>query len=190
MMEGINQVLQRIHTIEDKFSPKNFNNYKFQAYVDQAMKQKNGEINSKAKTGNAATMANKSVASNTASADIASLIDQAAHKYGVDPSLVNAVAKTESNYTADAVSDAGAVGIMQLMPATADSLGVKNIYDPRDNIEGGVKYIKQLLNTFDGDVSKAVAAYNAGPQAVKNYNGIPPYAETQNYVRKVLDLYS
>ncbi|MBP2633960.1 MAG: Lytic transglycosylase catalytic, partial [Firmicutes bacterium] len=72
----------------------------------------------------------------------------------------------------------------------ASSLGVTNIYDPRDNIEGGVKYIKQLLNTFDGDVSKAVAAYNAGPQAVKNYNGVPPYAETQNYVKKVLDLYS
>ena len=83
-------------------------------------------------------------------------------RYGVDAKLVDAVAKTESNYSPTAVSEVGAVGIMQLMPDTASSLGVNNIYDPKENIEGGVKYIKQLLNTFDGDVKKAVAAYNAG----------------------------
>ncbi|MDF2565445.1 MAG: Lytic transglycosylase catalytic [Massilibacillus sp.] len=185
MMEGISQVLQRISNIEDQFSPNKASNHKFQSYMDGAMNPKIGQNSSKTN----GELANKAVATN-APADINSLINQSAHKYGVDPKLVSAVAQTESNYTQNAVSDAGAVGVMQLMPDTASSLGVTNIYDPRDNIEGGVKYIKQLLNTFDGDVSKAVAAYNAGPQAVKNYNGVPPYAETQNYVKKVLDLYS
>jgi len=185
MMEGISQVLQRISNIEDRFSSNKASGHGFQAYMDGAMSSKTSQIGSQ-KDGGAA---GKTIATN-APADIKSLINQSAHKYGVDPKLVSAVAQAESNYTPNAVSDAGAVGVMQLMPDTASSLGVTNIYDPRDNIEGGVKYIKQLLNTFDGDVSKAVAAYNAGPQAVKNYNGVPPYAETQNYVKKVLDLYS
>ncbi|MBP2629403.1 MAG: Lytic transglycosylase catalytic [Firmicutes bacterium] len=185
MMEGISQVLQRIINIEDRFSPnKAIKNSKFQSYVDGAMNTKVNQNSSTLKANDG-----KSAATN-APADINALINQSAQKYGIDPKLVSAVAKAESNYTPNAVSDAGAVGVMQLMPDTASSLGVTNIYDPRDNIEGGVKYIKQLLNTFDGDVSKAVAAYNAGPQAVKNYNGVPPYAETQNYVKKVLDLYS
>lgn len=185
MMEGISQVLQRITNIEDRFSPnKASKNNKFQSYVDGAMNTKVNQNSSTLKANSS-----KSVATN-APANINTLINQSAQKYGVDPKLVSAVAQAESNYTPNAVSDAGAVGVMQLMPDTASSLGVTNIYDPRDNIEGGVKYIKQLLNTFDGDVSKAVAAYNAGPQAVKNYNGVPPYAETQNYVKKVLDLYS
>ena len=123
------------------------------------------------------------------SKDIESMILQSAKKYGVDPRLVSAVAETESNYRPDAVSSAGAVGVMQLMPETASSLGVQNIYDPGQNIDGGVKYLKEMLSDFNGDVRKAVAAYNAGPQAVKEYNGVPPYAETQNYVNKVLDLY-
>lgn len=185
MMEGISQVLQRITNIEDRFSPnKASKNNKFQSYVDGAMNTKVNQNSSTLKANGS-----KSVATN-APANINALINQSSQKYGVDPKLVSAVAQAESNYTPNAVSDAGAVGVMQLMPDTASSLGVTNIYDPRDNIEGGVKYIKQLLNTFDGDVSKAVAAYNAGPQAVKNYNGVPPYAETQNYVKKVLDLYS
>jgi len=185
MMEGISQVLQRISNIEDRFSSNKASNLKFESYMDGAISAQPSQNVSKANGG----VASKNIATN-APTDIKSLINQSAHKYGVDPKLVSAVAQTESNYTPNAVSDAGAVGVMQLMPDTASSLGVTNIYDPRDNIEGGVKYIKQLLNTFDGDVSKAVAAYNAGPQAVKNYNGVPPYAETQNYVKKVLDLYS
>ncbi len=123
------------------------------------------------------------------SAQIDNFIKQAASKYGVDAKLVSAIAEVESNYHSDAVSNVGAVGVMQLMPSTAASLGVHNPYDAKENIEGGTKYIKQLLGDFNGDVSKAVAAYNAGPAAVKKYKGIPPYAETRNYVTKVLDLY-
>ena len=115
-------------------------------------------------------------------------IADAAAEFGVDPKLVAACAQVESSYSQDSVSDAGAVGVMQLMPDTADALGV-NARDRRDNIRGGAKYLRQLLDMFDGDVDKAVAAYNAGPQAVKDYGGIPPYAETQNHVKKVKEAY-
>ena len=115
-------------------------------------------------------------------------IRQAAGKYGVDPKLVSAVAEVESGFHQGAVSATGAVGVMQLMPETAESLGV-NPYDAAQNINGGAQYLKQMLDTFDGDVRKAVAAYNAGPEAVKEYGGVPPYSETQQYVSSVLDLY-
>lgn len=120
--------------------------------------------------------------------DTNSMLAAAARKYNVDPRLAAAVAQTESGGNQDAVSSAGAVGVMQLMPETAAALGV-NPYDKQQNIEGGVKYLRQMMDTFGGDVRKAVAAYNAGPQAVRDYGGIPPYRETQNYVNKVLDIY-
>ena len=115
-------------------------------------------------------------------------IRQAAGKFGVDPKLVSAVAEVESGFQQGAVSATGAVGVMQLMPETAESLGV-NPYDAAQNINGGAQYLKQMLDTFDGDGRKAVAAYNAGPEAVKEYGGVPPYSETQQYVSSVLDLY-
>ena len=115
-------------------------------------------------------------------------IRQAAGKFGVDPKLVSAVAEVESGFQQGAVSATGAVGVMQLMPETAESLGV-NPYDAAQNINGGAQYLKQMMDTFDGDVRKAVAAYNAGPEAVKEYGGVPPYSETQQYVSSVLDLY-
>lgn len=120
--------------------------------------------------------------------DTDSMIAAAARKYNVDPRLAAAVAQTESGGNQEAVSPAGAVGVMQLMPETAAGLGV-NPYDKQQNIEGGVRYLRQMMDTFGGDVQKAIAAYNAGPQAVKDYNGVPPYRETQNYVNKVLDIY-
>ena len=119
---------------------------------------------------------------------LSSLIESAAQKYKVDPKLVAAVAEGESNGRQEAVSSVGAIGVMQLMPDTAASLGV-DPYDKQQNIEGGTKYLRQMLDTFGGDLKKAVAAYNAGPGAVKAYGGIPPYKETQNYVSKVLDIY-
>ena len=116
------------------------------------------------------------------------IIEAAAAKYNVDANLVKAIATAESGWDQSAISPVGAIGVMQLMPETANALGV-NPYDENENIEGGAKYIRQMLDTFDGNVRKAVAAYNAGPGAVKRYGGVPPYSETQNYVGRVLDLY-
>ena len=111
---------------------------------------------------------------------------QASAKYGVDENLLKSVAKAESSFNPSAISNAGAVGIMQLMPDTAKELGVKDSFDPYENIMGGAKYLSQMLKQFNGNVSYALAGYNAGPDAVTKYNGIPPYAETQNYVTTVL----
>lgn len=119
-------------------------------------------------------------------ADLDAIFDEAASTFGVSVNLLKSIAQAESNFTADAVSHAGAVGIMQLMPATAASLGVTNSYDPRENIMGGAKYISQLLSRYDGNTSLALAAYNAGSGNVDKYGGIPPFTETQNYVQKVL----
>lgn len=135
-----------------------------------------------------ATAADASGRLSGASNETTRFIQEAAAKYGLDSRLVAAVAEAESSGNQSEVSEAGAVGVMQLMPDTAAALGV-NPYDEKQNIEGGAHYLRQMLDSFGGDMKKAIAAYNAGPQAVKDYGGVPPYAETQNYVNKVLDLY-
>jgi hypothetical protein len=117
------------------------------------------------------------------------LIAKTADKHHVDPKLLHAVIQAESAYNPSAVSSAGAVGLMQLMPATAARFGVTDRYDPIQNIEGGTRYLKHLLHLFNSDLRLAVAAYNAGENAViRNHNSIPPYAETQHYVSEVLSL--
>jgi soluble lytic murein transglycosylase-like protein len=114
------------------------------------------------------------------------IIDSCALRYGVDKSLVKAVIQAESGYNPNAVSSKGAAGLMQLMPKTAQDLKVANSFDPTENIRGGVRYLKFLLDTFKGDVPLALAAYNSGLSNVARYGGIPPYEETRNYVGKVL----
>lgn len=178
MMDGIGKVLQRIGTIEYRFmqSSQSFGN--FSGVYANAIQESSARDN----------IAQQQTA-NSSSGDIKKMIQISAQKYGLDPKLAMAVAQVESNYSPQVVSAAGAVGVMQLMPDTAKGLGVRNIHDPRENIDGGVAYLKQLLTGFDGNVTKAVAAYNAGAQAVKSYNGVPPYPETRNYVDKVMKAY-
>jgi soluble lytic murein transglycosylase-like protein len=117
------------------------------------------------------------------------LIQTVSSQYSVDAELVKAMVQVESNYNPWAVSPKGARGLMQLMPATAIRYGVREIFDPQQNVDGGVRYLRDLLNLFSGDLTLTIAAYNAGEGAVQKYNDVPDYEETQNYVRKVLALY-
>src|SRR5918992_1493938 len=112
-------------------------------------------------------------------------ITAAARKHGIDPALLAGLVRQESNFDPTAGSPAGARGLTQLMPATAAGLGVTDVTDPVQALDGGARYLKQQLDAFGGDITKALAAYNAGPGAVQRYDGVPPYAETQNYVKKV-----
>ena len=114
------------------------------------------------------------------------LVAQNADIWQVDPALIKSVIANESSFNANATSPVGAQGLMQLMPETAASLGVRNPYDPAQNVAGGTRYLRSLLDRFNGDTRLAVAAYNAGPNAVEKYGDVPPYAETQNYVKNVL----
>lgn len=116
-------------------------------------------------------------------------ISEAAARHNVDPNLVRAMIKVESNFNPAAVSRKGAMGLMQLMPGTARSLNVTNPFDPQQNVDAGVRHLKGLLENFGGDVSLSLAAYNAGQGAVTRNRGIPPYSETRNYVRRITDLY-
>jgi soluble lytic murein transglycosylase-like protein len=120
---------------------------------------------------------------------LSSAIHDAARAHGVDPRLVAAVARRESGFNASIVSNKGACGIMQLMPATAQYLGVRNVFDARENIFGGTRYLRTLLDTFHGDLDLALAAYNAGPGAVEKHKGVPPYRETRAYVAAVRRTY-
>ncbi|HEV7162196.1 MAG TPA: lytic transglycosylase domain-containing protein [Solirubrobacteraceae bacterium] len=115
-----------------------------------------------------------------------SLVEAAAQRYGIEPAVLHGLIQQESGFDPSAQSSAGASGLTQLMPATASSMGVSNPLNPAESIEGGARYLSQLMSEFSGNTTDALAAYNAGPGAVKQYGGVPPYAETQSYVTKVL----
>lgn len=112
-------------------------------------------------------------------------IKNVAAKYGVEAPLIHSIILAESNYNEFAISSKGAVGLMQLMPETARDYGVKNLYNPTENIEGGVRYLKHLMDYYNRDLELSLAAYNAGPEAVAKYGGVPPYPETKRYIKKV-----
>ncbi len=117
------------------------------------------------------------------------LIESIAKDYGLESSLIHSIIRTESNYDPNAVSSKGAVGLMQLMPETAEKYGVKDLYDPRQNIVGGVKYLRDLIDSFGRKTDYVLAAYNAGHNAIKKYGGIPPFPETKRFIQKVKTTY-
>lgn len=125
----------------------------------------------------------------TSKSQIMNMISKVCEKHGVDEKLVKALIKQESGFNAKATSKVGAMGLMQLMPATAKGLGVQDAYNPLQNVDGGVRYLKSMLNKYNGNIILALAAYNAGPGAVDKYDGVPPYPETQNYVKNILANY-
>lgn len=135
------------------------------------------------------TRAFASARSTTPPPEIDKLVEQTAKRYEVDPKLIRAIIQVESDFDSRAVSNKGAMGLMQLIPATAQRFGVDNPFNAKQNIEGGVNYLKYLLDLFDGDVTLSLAAYNAGEHAVLRKGGVPRYTETVNYVRKVRSLY-
>ena len=173
-LTSLDITLQRINSIESRFQ--SLMSYGAQPDADFQ------EILNK-------SIENKTNSTETSRSEINELIEKYADKNGLDSDFVKAVIKQESGFNPNATSKCGAMGLMQLMPSTAEGLGVTNAYDAEQNIMGGTKYLKGLMDRFDNNKSLALAAYNAGPNAVKKYGGIPPYMETQNYVKSVLSNY-
>jgi soluble lytic murein transglycosylase-like protein len=166
----------------------------FQELLNEILTEDEISALSKPLTGTAATVNAKMTSLPPLSllkstSDFDQLINQASLQYEVPANIIKAIIQQESNFNPNAVSKSGASGLMQLMPSTAKSLGVSDVFDPKQNILAGSKYFKQLLDKYDGKIDLALAAYNAGPGNVDKYGGIPPFEETANYVRKISNMY-
>lgn len=190
MLSNLTAIQQRVVAIEQSLAAiggSSGTTAGFAAVLDEAISTSASKSSSSTTTTgltrtSSATRATSSSKNSTA---FDALIQRAATKYGVDADLVHAVIQAESDYNPNCRSSAGALGLMQLMPGTARSLGVSNALDPASNIDGGVRYLRGQLDRF-GEVDLALAAYNAGPNAVSRYKSVPPYRETQGYVRRVM----
>lgn len=167
MLHRLSEVLERVATIRARLS------------------ELSDAAQSSAGFGDVLAQAQARSSADVAAQSVDELVRRAAARYGVDVDLIHAVIRAESDYDPHCLSSAGAIGLMQLMPATARSLGLTDAWDPAQNIDGGTKYLRQQLERF-GDLRLALAAYNAGPGAVLRYGGVPPYPETRNYVQRVL----
>lgn len=202
-MQRAVQMNNQINSINSQWTPvskanpieiQNNNIQSFDKVLQASAKTKFGDLLTNPSTRvNAQIYSNSALSSKGAEplskSKIQDIIFRASKKHGVDEKLVNAVVKQESGFNPNAKSKVGAMGLMQLMPATAKGLGVANPMDPEQNVEGGVKYLKSMLDKYNGNIILALAAYNAGPSAVDRYDGVPPYAETQNYVKSILSSY-
>lgn len=199
VFDRISQINARMQSMQSQFSNVNSSNFKPQvsgiSSGPQCLNQPSSQTFAQlmATAGAEQTSATASTASTApykgSEKDFEGIIKEASQKYGVDEDLIRSVIKQESGFNPNAVSCVGAQGLMQLMPETAKDLGVKNPLDPKDNVMGGVKYIKQMLDKYDGNKTKALAAYNAGPGNVDHYGGVPPFGETQHYVSNILSMY-
>jgi len=179
MPEGLERVFERIQEIQTRFfrpAQKSMHRRSFQQQIEKAQEQMFNE--------NRVSVGKSTKFDIT---DFDPIIKKAADKYNIPERLIKSIIKQESNFNPYAVSRKGAKGLMQIMPETAKLLGIKDVFNPEENIEGGVKYLRMMLDRFGGDLVKALAAYNAGPEAVEKYNGMPDYTETKNYIRNILN---
>ena len=189
LITGLDLTLRRLSSIENNFNrilgtdenisvPDKSAAQEFKSILDEKLNENNKTTESIEKT----TFKNSRE-------NIENLIDKYAQKNNLDPDFIKAVVKQESGFNPDAKSKCGAMGLMQLMPQTAKGLGVIDAFDPEQNIDGGTRYLKSMMNRFNNDPKLALSAYNAGPAAVQRYGDIPPYKETQNYVKNILSSY-
>ena len=190
-ISSLDITLRRINQIERQFAVLDKNNEvenSFKKALNTAMSENEKAENKETKLPEITSISSFKTTTN-ALPNFEDIIREQSAKNGVDENLLKAVIKTESGFNPNARSGAGAMGLMQLMPQTAESLGVLDPYNPEQNVEGGTKYLKKLLSKYDGNKEMALAAYNAGPGTVDRYGGIPPYRETQNYVKSILATY-